>query len=306
MNQPLVSVLITAYNREEFIAEAIESVLASDYQNFELIVVDDHSHDNTLNIAKRYENKFEKIKVYSNTQNLGQFPNRNRAASLASGKYLKYVDSDDVIKPNTLSIMVEAMESFGDIGIGVVYGIREKLDLSKKTFKVLNSELAYLWHYTNGGLLFPGPTGCIYNKENFLNQNGFPLDLGINADVYLNLKIAAISNVALFSNDLIIWRRHNQQVDQLQKNYLKMQKERYLIDRKILFDGLIPIKKNQLKKIRLSNKILYMRAAVNNFLVKGEFKKFMCLLSFAGIPVYTLPIALLPLRYINSLDGSLK
>lgn len=303
--QPLVSILMTSWNREKYIADAIESVLASAYNNFELIIVDDGSTDRTVAIGKEYEEKDNRIKVYRNEKNLGQFPNRNKAASLAKGKYLKYVDSDDMIRPDTLSTMVEAMESFEGVGIGLVYGNKEKIEFSMNTFKILEPRLAYLWHYTNGGLLFPGPTGCIYKRELFIKLNSFSVDLGINADVYLNLKMAAVSKTVLFSNELIHWRRHDEQVDQLQQDLLKMQKERYIIDRKILYGESIPLTRSELKKIRLSNKILYIRAALFNFLCKGKRKEFFDLLRYAHIPLYVVPVAALPLRYINSINKSL-
>src|SRR5258708_39815278 len=96
-SDPLVSILMTAYNREKYIAEAIESVLTSSYTNFELIIVDDCSTDNTLTIAKSYEKNDARIKVYLNEKNLKDYPNRNRAASHAKGKYIKYLDYDDKI-----------------------------------------------------------------------------------------------------------------------------------------------------------------------------------------------------------------
>ncbi|HEV2714429.1 MAG TPA: glycosyltransferase family A protein, partial [Terriglobales bacterium] len=98
MATPLVSVLMTAYNREKYIAEAIESVLASNFKDFELIIVDDCSKDRTAEIARRYTSD-SRVQVHVNEKNLGDYPNRNRAASLARGKYLKYLDSDDVIYP---------------------------------------------------------------------------------------------------------------------------------------------------------------------------------------------------------------
>uniref|UniRef100_UPI00397D36C0 glycosyltransferase family 2 protein n=1 Tax=Salmonella sp. SAL04269 TaxID=3159847 RepID=UPI00397D36C0 len=65
MSQPvLVSVLMTAYNRQAFIAEAVESVLASTYPHFELIIVDDGSRDDTVSIAQSYAAKDNRIKVY--------------------------------------------------------------------------------------------------------------------------------------------------------------------------------------------------------------------------------------------------
>ncbi|MEO8414525.1 MAG: glycosyltransferase family 2 protein [Ginsengibacter sp.] len=97
--RPLVSVLMTAYNREKYIAPAIESVSASTYNNFELIIVYDGSSNNTVNIAKSFASIDHRVSVYVNEKNLGDYPNRNKAASYAKGKYLKYVDSDVISIP---------------------------------------------------------------------------------------------------------------------------------------------------------------------------------------------------------------
>jgi len=85
---PKISILTTVYNREKYLAACIESVLASSYQNWELIIVDDVSTDTSVAIAKSYEKKDARIKVYVNAQNLGDYPNRNKAASYAKGKML--------------------------------------------------------------------------------------------------------------------------------------------------------------------------------------------------------------------------
>src|SRR5258708_16190742 len=111
-DKPIVSVLMTAYNREKYIAEAIESVMASTYVNFELIILDDCSKDKTVEIARKYETRDKRIRVYVNEENLGDYPNRNQAASYANGKYLKYLDSDDIIYYFGLDVMVNSMEKF--------------------------------------------------------------------------------------------------------------------------------------------------------------------------------------------------
>src|SRR3954447_2239406 len=104
---PLVSILMTAFNREKYIGEAIQSVLDSSYTNLELIIVDDNSTDRTVEIARSYQKKDVRIKVFINERQLGDYPNRNKAASYATGKYIKYVDSDDYIYPRGLEMMVE-------------------------------------------------------------------------------------------------------------------------------------------------------------------------------------------------------
>ena len=112
MNNPIASILTTVYNREKYIAACIDSVLASSYQDWELIIVDDVSTDASVAIAQSYEQKDPRIKVYVNEKNLGDYPNRNKAASYAKGKYLKYLDADDIIYPHGLEVMVHTMEQF--------------------------------------------------------------------------------------------------------------------------------------------------------------------------------------------------
>ncbi|MBS1737024.1 MAG: glycosyltransferase family 2 protein, partial [Bacteroidetes bacterium] len=118
---PLVSVLMTAYNREQFIAEAIESVLASTYKNFELVIVDDCSSDNTVAIAKKYLKDGYPIRIYVNKKNLGDYPNRNKAVSFANGKYIMFCDSDDCFLENAIEYCVSNMEKNPEAKIGMYY-----------------------------------------------------------------------------------------------------------------------------------------------------------------------------------------
>src|SRR5215469_1088660 len=116
---PTVSVLMTSYNRSSYIGFAIESVLASTLGDFELVVVDDCSTDGTQDIVRGYAERDRRVRFYQNKSNLGDYPNRNRAASLARGKWLKYVDSDDYIYPHGLDVLVSTMERFPEAGYGL-------------------------------------------------------------------------------------------------------------------------------------------------------------------------------------------
>ena len=84
--------------------------MTSTYQNWELLIVDDCSIDRTVEIVRFYKAKDKRIRVYVNGKKQGQFPNRNKAASFAKGKYLKYLDSDNIIYPSDLKEMVDALE----------------------------------------------------------------------------------------------------------------------------------------------------------------------------------------------------
>ena len=104
---PKISIIVPLYNTPaKFFDEMLRSVTRQTYQNWELIVVDDQSRDRSVEIAQSYAAKDARIKVYVNEVNLGDYPNRNRAASYARGKYLKYVDADDMIYPYGLEQLV--------------------------------------------------------------------------------------------------------------------------------------------------------------------------------------------------------
>lgn len=116
---PAISVLTTVYNREKYLADCIESIQKSHFQDYEHIIVDDGSTDESLQIAHEYSEKDARIRVFQNKQNLGDYPNRNQAAAYAKGKYLKYIDADDLIYPHGLGILHEFMESFPEAGWGL-------------------------------------------------------------------------------------------------------------------------------------------------------------------------------------------
>lgn len=109
-NKILVSVIMPAYNSEKYIGRSIESVLAQDHDNFELIVVDDGSKDNTRAIAQEYASRDSRIKVLEQA-NQGVSAARNYALENASGEYVAFLDSDDLWDTDNLSVMVEAGEN---------------------------------------------------------------------------------------------------------------------------------------------------------------------------------------------------
>jgi glycosyltransferase involved in cell wall biosynthesis len=101
--EPLVSILIPAYNAEAFLAECVESALAQTYPAIEIVVVDDGSTDGTLAIARRYESS--KVKVISQS-NGGQPAAYNTAAATAQGAYFQYLDADDLLHPEKIGKQV--------------------------------------------------------------------------------------------------------------------------------------------------------------------------------------------------------
>ncbi|MUG31813.1 glycosyltransferase family 2 protein [Psychrobacter sanguinis] len=118
IESPLISIIIPCFNSEHFILQCIDSVLHQDYQNIEIIVVDDGSTDRSIDKLKAYSSK-EQVHVLQQ-QNKGACTARNRGLSVSRGKYVKFLDSDDFLEPSVITKQVELAESLGDNTI--VYG----------------------------------------------------------------------------------------------------------------------------------------------------------------------------------------
>ena len=111
MNVPKVSVCIDSFNYGRFLPEAIESVLGQSFQNFEVIIADDCSTDDSFEVARRYAEKDNRITARRNQANLGMVKNRNGCLGLARGEYVKTLHADDFLcSPDALSRMVAALD----------------------------------------------------------------------------------------------------------------------------------------------------------------------------------------------------
>jgi len=293
-NQPLVSVLMTAYNREKYIEESIESVIASTYQNWKLIIVDDCSTDKTFEIAKTYETKDNRIKVYQNDKNLGDYPNRKKAASYAKGKYIKYLDSDDIIYPHGLEVMVDSMEKFPEAGIGMTFNNYENEFAFPQLF---SSQKVFEYHFFNRGLLYIGPSGCIYNKEYFLNIGGFG-NYGVASDYEFNLRATMTKPIVLFQRDLIWWRQHNdQEINKYENQYFE---QNYNIHKNILNHSNCPLSTKQKKEAIQNLNINYARKVIKNTF-KLKFKQAIGILKTTKLPVNSFVYCVFPSKMRNKL-----
>lgn len=112
---PLISVVMSCYNRQNYVAQAIESILNQTYTNFEFIIVDDHSTDNTYKIIKRYAKQDKRIIALRNKVNKGIVYALNRGLKLAQGKYIARMDDDDISLPQRFEKQVKYMEENPDV-----------------------------------------------------------------------------------------------------------------------------------------------------------------------------------------------
>lgn len=170
MMHPTISILTTVYNREKYLAECIESVQNGHFQDYEHIIVDDGSTDGSVEIAQAYAAEDSRISVYQNETNLGDYPNRNKAASYATGKFIKYLDADDMLTNFMLDIMVHAMDTYPT----AVLGLFDHSQNRPVYPKFLEPTDAYEKSYSgNYDFRNRSPLGAIIKRTTFNQEGGF-------------------------------------------------------------------------------------------------------------------------------------
>ncbi len=117
MNNPKITVLMSAYNAEKYLAEALESIMNQTYQDFELVIVNDGSTDKTEAIIQEYATKDKRIVVINNSVNQGLTKSLNLGLAQARGEYVARLDADDVAWPERLAKQYQFMESHPELAL---------------------------------------------------------------------------------------------------------------------------------------------------------------------------------------------
>jgi glycosyltransferase involved in cell wall biosynthesis len=242
---PAVTVVMTAYNRENYIAEAIESVLAQRFSDFELLVVDDGSRDGTVQIAYGFAQRDQRVRVIVNERNLGDYPNRNHSASFARGQYLKFHDSDDVMYPHCLEVMHGMLDAEPRAGIALS---GSRAWPGGPCPMLLTPRQAYQREYFGDGLFHLGPAAALFRTTVFRELGGFPT-VGNASDFVFWLRACAQTPVLLVPGDLFYWRVHEAQESGLVSaatDQARVSKEGW----RVLGDGNCPLLPEELPQAR--------------------------------------------------------
>jgi glycosyltransferase involved in cell wall biosynthesis len=169
---PLVSVIMPAYNAEKFIAASIESVLNQTFFDFELIIINDGSSDNTLDIAQQFALKDKRIIIISQ-ENQGETAARNTGLAHAKGEYVAFLDSDDLYKETFLEKMVNRLES-GDCEAVYCGFINQKTDKGQgEPFAEGNILEIYTTHHQHIWIV------CFMVKKSYLDQHNIRFTPGV-------------------------------------------------------------------------------------------------------------------------------
>lgn len=215
MNNPeLVSVLIPTYNYARFLDEAIQSVFGQSYQNFELIIVDNNSTDNTTEIVSKYLND-PRVSFYKNKKNLGLVGNWNKCLEYAKGTYIKFLLADDKFAPTVLEEMVSVMRRYPNVVLvtsnSEMFGSRSKLRISNFIGLQKGRELIYNCLKEGSGNLIGEPTTVMIRKSTLDEVGKFNAEYACLVDFNFWLRLLNHGDAYFIAKSLSYFRVHNDQ-----------------------------------------------------------------------------------------------
>lgn len=190
MTNPLVSIIIPCYNGAKFIAETIQSVINQTYPNWELIIVNDGSSDNSEKLIKTLIDKEFRATLVNKT-NSGVSDTRNKGISFAKGDYITFLDADDVWFKDNLEKKVTFLSSKN---FDIVYSFYSTINEHSKSLTIKHEgtsnptlkDFLYLKGNYN-----TKPSGLLYAKKIFTNFQGFDTNLSNNADQDILIQLVA-------------------------------------------------------------------------------------------------------------------
>jgi len=257
MKSVKVSILIPTYNSEKYIEETIESALVQTYKNFEIIIVDNASNDNTFKIMQEYAKKHDNIKIFKNEENIGPIKNWMKCISEASGKYGKILWSDDLIKNIFLEKTVNILEENQNVGFVftpvIIFGDTPKEKIFYDIYK--NSGI-----FNSKGLI----EGVLFDKD-YPSSPGCGLfrlkDLEKNLLLKIPNNFNSDSSMHAIGNDLLI--------------YLLTKKTKMVLNYDIAKTYFVDNYIDDIELIRKFNAVLWLHDRIfktNNYLNKFYFK----------------------------------
>jgi alpha-1,3-rhamnosyltransferase len=235
---PLVSIIVVTYNSSQYVLETLESAKAQTYQNIELIVTDDSSTDNTVEICREWLDKnrsrFVRTELITSPVNTGTSANCNRGLRSAKGEWLKFIAGDDLLTDNCIEDFVNYI--IKNPNSKIVFGKTIELNGKNLTpqklpvifFKSLKRQEFYL--YAEAGL----SAAAYFINNGFLNElGGFDENYPLIEDMALWIKLAKKKEPLLYIDKFVVlYRIHSQNISTFKgNNYIN---SKYYFDKKLL------------------------------------------------------------------------
>lgn len=233
-NSPLISVVIPTFNSEIFIRETINSVLNQTYQNFEIIIIDDESTDNTVSILKEFSNKYNRIKYFQIPHAGRPSVPRNYGTEKSNGEFIAFLDADDIWVKNKLEIQLKEFEK-NPKNI-LVYSMSvtfRDVNLFSANYEVL--PLLYKVCRTKQDFITKGNSitcsSVLLKKEYFKKVNGFDEDPKLQVEDYdLWIRLSELGLFTFIPRIQTYYRIHGKQFSSDWET--KQNRVKYLADKR--------------------------------------------------------------------------
>ena len=199
LNKPLVTVAMVTYNSAAYVEAAINSILASSYTNFELLIADDQSTDNTWDLIIKYQDT--RIKAWRNGTNLGEYKNRNECIKLAKGEYFIFIDGDDILFEHGLSNYVYYAEKYPEAPLIIQKGYTNNVIFPI----VLTARKIFEFEFFGNSLLTSSFVSNFF-RTNILKDEGGLSEIYRAGDNYIRYRLASKYPI-LFISGWNSWHR---------------------------------------------------------------------------------------------------
>lgn len=210
--KPIVSVVMAAFNAAPYLDEAIDSILQQTFTDFELIIINDGSTDDSLALINKWESKDKRIKVF-NQDNKGRALSRNRGLELATTQYIAMMDADDIATPNRLQLCFEYLQNHGDV-VAVsgqfetvcMYGVQ--LNISSEPLEHVDIEQSLLQDL--GASFIQGAS--MLRKDVAEKVGGYDSSYELGEDTDLFLRMAMVGKLKNLPEILLHYRKHPESI----------------------------------------------------------------------------------------------
>lgn len=254
----MISIALATYNGSKYIQEQLDSVLAQSMDNFEIIICDDCSTDNTMKILQEYSTKDGRIHIYSNSANVGFKKNFEHILSLCRGEYIAFCDQDDIWEPNHLEILYNNIGNNDCIGANSLIIDKNGVSQGKTLLEhwhihVMPKDAEQLFQHELHSNVIQGTASLIRSS---LVKQALPIPDSVKYHDYWFALIAGLNGKCAYINDVVLkYRRHSSNTSGYQVfSIINMIKNLYRIskDRKGFYNDSINLLQNLLSQAHLS------------------------------------------------------